>query len=95
MKNLDDAFKWLAEQPPDVAFKVLGLDVRIREDAPADRVFFVPTRKTIQRALDEGDGRAEQCEEETGPRRRRVQTSHGAFLSEGADQPDDEGCYCE
>jgi hypothetical protein len=30
------------------------IDVRIRDDAPRDAVLFVPTRKTIERAVHEG-----------------------------------------
>jgi hypothetical protein len=54
MNLFDDAFKWLAAQPLDVQLKALGIDVRIRDDAPRDAVFFVPTRKTIERAVHEG-----------------------------------------
>ena len=50
----DAAFNWLAEQAPDVQFKVLGLDVTFRPEVPRDTVFFVPTRATVERAMSEG-----------------------------------------
>jgi hypothetical protein len=43
-----------SEQPPDVQLETLGMNFRLSEDAPRDRVFFVPTRKTVERALGEG-----------------------------------------